>query len=208
LNEPIPGQGVFWSSVGGKPYPVAIRALSFEQMYRRLDKNYDRAAVPTFAAKMKHNFQAQLQEAMLETVRPEVSSSGNGQAPANMPNSGSSFDVEKPDLEEFTPESGSAEKPDVKETFERSAIKALKADEETMRKLDDSGVAWGTVKAFLKEKLPTTLEDRERDQLAYELVPKALNEILGPRNEAWYSFRNEQRNYTTYVKTGRNPERG
>src|SRR5579871_3281078 len=33
LNEPIPGQGVFWSSVGGKPYPVAFRALSFEGRY-------------------------------------------------------------------------------------------------------------------------------------------------------------------------------
>jgi DNA helicase HerA-like ATPase len=36
LNEPIPGQGVFWSSVGGKPYPVSIRALLFEQMVPRL----------------------------------------------------------------------------------------------------------------------------------------------------------------------------
>jgi hypothetical protein len=32
LNELIPGQGVFWSSVGGKPYPVALRVLLFEQM--------------------------------------------------------------------------------------------------------------------------------------------------------------------------------
>src|SRR5260370_16336842 len=33
LNEPIPGQGVFWSSVGGKPYPVSLRVLSFDQIY-------------------------------------------------------------------------------------------------------------------------------------------------------------------------------
>src|SRR5204863_2568385 len=25
LNEPIPGQGVFWSSVGGKAYPISLR---------------------------------------------------------------------------------------------------------------------------------------------------------------------------------------
>ena len=30
LNEPIPGQGVFWSSVGQKPYPLPFRAASFE----------------------------------------------------------------------------------------------------------------------------------------------------------------------------------
>ena len=33
LNEPIPGQGVFWSSVGGKPYPISLRVLPFERIY-------------------------------------------------------------------------------------------------------------------------------------------------------------------------------
>ena len=41
LNEPIPGQGVFWSSVGGKPYPVSLRALSFENMFSMRDRGYD-----------------------------------------------------------------------------------------------------------------------------------------------------------------------
>lgn len=40
LNEPIPGQGVFWSSSGGKPYPVSIRVLSFEKRYERHDPTY------------------------------------------------------------------------------------------------------------------------------------------------------------------------
>lgn len=30
LNEPIPGNGVFWSSSAGKPYPIPVRVLSFE----------------------------------------------------------------------------------------------------------------------------------------------------------------------------------
>jgi DNA helicase HerA-like ATPase len=29
LNEPIPGQGVFWSSVGGKPYPGLHSGIAF-----------------------------------------------------------------------------------------------------------------------------------------------------------------------------------
>src|SRR5207247_8936364 len=37
LNEPIPGQGVYWSSVGGTPYPVSLRVLSFETLYRVRD---------------------------------------------------------------------------------------------------------------------------------------------------------------------------
>jgi hypothetical protein len=203
LNEPIPGQGVFWSSVGGKPYPVAIRALSFEQMYRRLDENYDRAAAPTFAAKMKRDFQIELQAVATTQAEGAETPSGNGTAlgtgsglalPLDL---GDSFRDGEPD-----------EKPDVKETFENGAIQALKRNEDLLEKIRNGGAAWGSVKAFLKDSLPTTLEDRERDQLAYALVPKALNEILGPQDEAWHSFRNERRNNYMYVRTGRNPERG
>ena len=50
LNEPIPGQGVFWSSVGGKPYPLSIRALSFEEMYPMRDTSYSTLAGKTYAA--------------------------------------------------------------------------------------------------------------------------------------------------------------
>lgn len=42
--------------------------------------------------------------------------------------------------------------------------------------------------------------------MAYALVPKALNQILGKQDEAWHSFRNDRN--TTYVKAGADPERG
>lgn len=197
LNEPIPGQGVFWSSVGGKPYPVAIRALSFERMYHRLDENYDRAAVRTFAAEMKQDFQAPLQSAI-----PEASetASGNGRAPAALPLTELYSDGEGLDIED------SEQRTDVKGTFERKAIEALRADADIMQKIDNGGVAWGALVAFLKEQLPSTIEARERGNLAYALVPKALNHILGKQDEAWYSFRNDRN--TTYVRSGANPERG
>jgi hypothetical protein len=57
LNEPIPGHAVFWSSVGGKLYPVSLRVLSFEHAYKRLDPHYDRPAIPTFAACLRDKFQ-------------------------------------------------------------------------------------------------------------------------------------------------------
>lgn len=201
LNEPIPGQGVYWSSVGGKPYPVAIRALSFEQMYRRLDENYDRASVPTFAAEMKREFDVQLQEAMPESATPERETSGNGRAPTQSPRTASFSD--DLDFDELFPDDEPAEKPDVKETYERNAIQALKAADDLLQRIENGGVAYGSVKAFLKESLPETLEDR--DTLAYELVPKALNEIFGPQDKAWHSYRNEQRN-TRYVRVGGEPE--
>jgi hypothetical protein len=40
---------LFWSSVGGKPYPVSLRVLSFEQNYQRLDEEYTRPGAQTFA---------------------------------------------------------------------------------------------------------------------------------------------------------------
>lgn len=49
LNEPIPGQGVFWSSVGGKPYPVSLRVLLFEGKYSLQDPEYTRGAIDTAA---------------------------------------------------------------------------------------------------------------------------------------------------------------
>ena len=49
LNEPIPGQGVFWSSVEGKPYPVPVRVLSFEEMHCVRDPEYNMPAGNTYA---------------------------------------------------------------------------------------------------------------------------------------------------------------
>ncbi len=58
LNEPIPGHGVFWSSVGGKSYPIPLRVLSFEQAYKALDPTYTKAGVATFAEALKKRFSA------------------------------------------------------------------------------------------------------------------------------------------------------
>ena len=56
LNEPIPGQGVFWSSSTKKPYPLGMRILSFENMYEMLDPNYDKPAVDTYALKLMEEY--------------------------------------------------------------------------------------------------------------------------------------------------------
>lgn len=56
LNEPIPGHGAFWSSVTGKPYPIPMRVLSFEQKYSTLDPNYDRPAIDTFTQVLQMKF--------------------------------------------------------------------------------------------------------------------------------------------------------
>jgi hypothetical protein len=40
---------VFWSSSSGKPYPVALRVLSFERMYGLQDPKNERAAIVTYS---------------------------------------------------------------------------------------------------------------------------------------------------------------
>jgi hypothetical protein len=53
LNEPIPGHCVFWSSAGGKPYPLPMRILSFEARYTVQDAYYNRAAEQTYARQLR-----------------------------------------------------------------------------------------------------------------------------------------------------------
>jgi len=48
LNEPIPGQGIFWSSSSYRPYPTGIRVLSFEKIYPVRDPDYCGSKVTTF----------------------------------------------------------------------------------------------------------------------------------------------------------------
>jgi hypothetical protein len=59
LNEPIPGQGVFWSSAGGKSYPVPMRALSFERRYTVQDPTYTGDAIETYASRVRASAEAE-----------------------------------------------------------------------------------------------------------------------------------------------------
>jgi uncharacterized protein len=53
LNEPIPGQGIFWSSVSETIFPRPIRVLSFSLLYRPLDPSKQNAAVKTYASQLR-----------------------------------------------------------------------------------------------------------------------------------------------------------
>jgi DNA helicase HerA-like ATPase len=73
LNEPIPGHCVFWSSVGGKPYPVSLRVLSFEHLYKVRDAEYNKPAVKTFATEVRHKFAG-----VLGMLSAAINNSDNG----------------------------------------------------------------------------------------------------------------------------------
>lgn len=190
LNEPIKGQGVFWSSEGGSPYPLPIRVLSFEHLYKTLDKDYCKPSIDSYAQKLKNIFAKALESAIgVEEV-----------ALGETHKTGRITEIKPEAITEF---SDSSNEIDPMEVFEKKAIDALRNNKDMIEKLSTSGVAWGTLKAFLRDELPETLENR--DEVAYELVVKAMDRIFGPQEKEWHGFRNLERKNVTYVKKGKQP---
>ena len=182
LNEPITGQGIFWSSTGNTIYPIPLRVLSFEHLYTRLDKEYDRPAIAIYAKQLREKYAGNLAH-LLATVM-----STNGMA--------SSIDIELETAQNSFVEPNQSVDPF--RLHQEQAIGALKTNKEFMQALEQDGIPWGKVVGLLKEALPGTMDDR--DNVAYNLVPKALNEILGERDEAWRTERRGTRGTTFIVK--------
>jgi len=172
LNEPIPGQGVFWSSVGGKPYPVSLRALSFEKMFQMRDAAYNGPAGSTFARRLRETFPG--------GSRVEAKSKA------------AEAGLTTPAVEE------DAEPIDVMGQIEAKAIAALRQEVQLIKKIESTdGAAWGSIRAFFMNHLPTHLDDR--GQVAYHLVRKAMNEIFGQQGTTWESFSHPEK-HTAYVR--------
>ena len=136
LNEPIPGQGVFWSSAGSTPFPIAIRALSFERKYHRLDEGYSAAGVDTYASKLKTRFAEQLQASpSVTTVRPTQSTT------IAAPTNGS--DAQAGD------DNGDGLVSDPLHAIRQNAIEAAVCNHELLTRLNADGIPWGGVKAIM-----------------------------------------------------------
>jgi DNA helicase HerA-like ATPase len=155
LNEPIPGHGVFWSSAGGKSYPIPIRVMSFESMYKTRDPEYNLPPADTFAVQLKKIFK---DTGVTHTP---------GQALAE-------GDV---DMSE-----GPGEPEDMLEKYTVSAIDKFR-NSELIGRIKISGVPWRGITAFLEECLPEVLDNR--NSIAYNMVRRALEEVFGPEGEGW-----------------------
>jgi len=160
LNEPIPGHGVFWSSAGGKSYPIPIRVLSFEDQYGARDPHYNSSAAITAAGSLRREFES----ALASSRAPESAHQSIAAMPGRAP----------------TAESGAVEPEeaeDVLETYIRSAIRRLQEDRSFRAAVKGSGITWKGVIEKLKAGLPEVMTDR--DSIAHENVPRAMNEIFG-----------------------------
>lgn len=173
LNEPIPGQGVFWSSVAGKPYPVSLRVLDFNAAYPMRDQTHSMAAGATYAVQLRSEFREQAQQ--------------HRRAP----------DIGASDSTLFGEEEPSNGEPDVLENIEAAAIAKLRGDESLIAKIESAdGIAWGAVKAFFNDNLPQSLDDR--DTIAFHLVKKAMIQLYGDQNAGWKTFKSGSG--STYIR--------
>jgi len=168
LNEPIPGQGVFWSSVGGKPYPVSLRALSFEKMFSMRDHDYNQPAGHTYAQTLRSTFSVMRQIATTARV-------------PGAEGTGTLFPVEA--------EADETEPVDVMANIELQAIEALTSNSEIRKKIEsDEGMPWYGVQKFLMDSVLVHVEDRQ--QLAYNMLPKVLDAVYGAQDRSWETFKN------------------
>ena len=165
LNEPIVGNGVYWSSAGGKSYPIPIRTLSFEELYKPRDPDYNKDQANTFALELKKRFRA-----VLGSI-PE--SSKVAAYPGSEDSVGSEAESTR------TGETGL----DFYESYQASAIQSLVNDFQFINNLRQRGNTWYGVKLHLMSNLPDIIDEAERDRIAHNLVPKAMDTAFG--KEHW-----------------------
>jgi hypothetical protein len=184
LNEPIPGHGVFWSSVGGKSYPIPIRVLSFEGQYSARDPEYDQPAADTAAVGLLQRFSSALASARRSVPTADIEHP-TPQVPAKttLP-------------EEAEPD----EEQDTLATYEEATIEAFRNDRNFLDRLKQTGVPWRGVQEQLKGSLPDVLSDR--DNIAYRLVPKAMTAVFGEQESGWNTEKRPAKSgsgFTTWV---------
>jgi DNA helicase HerA-like ATPase len=163
LNEPIPGHGVYWSSAGGKSYPIPIRVLSFEGQYKALDLKYTMPAAKTPAIDLQKRFAG-----ALAAARDSTSQAGG---------------IEDKSIASEEREPEPDEKPDALETYARAAMENLKADKRFLDALREHGKPWRAVQEQLKNGLPDVLSDRA--DIAYQLVVRVMTELFGKQDVSW-----------------------
>lgn len=170
LNEPIPGHGVFWSSAGGKSYPIPLRVLSFEVAFKAKDPTYSMGAAQTFAAELKNRFEAAVSASRNASPPPEIS--------------------EEVDSDDDGGVSAADSPEDVFVTHSQAAINIVAKDTKLIERIRDHGLPYMGVITALEEALPDVLEDR--NDIAYGLVPQFLNKVFG--GGAWDTEKRPRKN--------------
>lgn len=166
LNEPIPGNGIFWSSSGGKPYPISVRVLSFEELYKLRDPNYNQPPAKTYASQIKDRFENEVKKVVEEV--------------------GTSEDiVDNTENDEIFETSSK----DVLQLYIAAAIKRVRENKNLLDKISKGEALWMTLQSEIQKALPSNIEDKS--QVAYDSVPKFMDEVYGKGK--WKTVRKEMK---------------
>jgi uncharacterized protein len=171
LNEPISGQGIYWSSASEMSYPIPVRVLSFETMFKVRDPEYMGTAVKTFVSELKRDFQAPVLVGSVDSEVPAAVSSGDGHQQTF------SLGGDEAHVEAI----------DVMQSYEANVIEVFKANADLISEIREKGAPWVKVQVFLKNALPSTIDDAWQE--AYQLLPKAMSEVFGEQDVGWERFR-------------------
>jgi uncharacterized protein len=182
LNEPIRGQGVFWSGVSNMPYPIPLRVLSFSQQYQCLDQDHKKGAIETYASQLREKFAAIVKEAYTSdkgTLRYE-----NG---TNMTN------------HQMSVQDGPSriyQQPDPLRSFQQNAIQQLSENQKFWNDINNNnGIPWGVVIGMLSEAMPKEMDNR--GDIAHNLIPSAMNQLFGENN--WDTEMRGQQKKTCFI---------
>jgi hypothetical protein len=165
LNEPIEGNGIFWSSSSKRPIPIPFRGLSFERMHKPIDPKYSQAAIKNYASELRERFHAEFNLFDLEREEKAPAAAKGEEPPAVQPELEDSPGV------------------DVLELMSRRAIAGFKADTEVRRQFDGRGITWRGIIEALKPHLPESADNKDR--LAHNLVIRAMTEVYGEKDKEW-----------------------
>lgn len=183
LNEPLHGHGVFWSSAAGRAYPIPLRVLSFEKNTTVRDPQSNAAAVHNYASRLREKYRRQLDELQAAQRRAApgptlkvAPGDGGGPQQLALTTAGVGEGGREPPLVEEV-EVVSEPEVDVLHLARQRAIQALNESADFRSKMDDKGIPWMGVQSVLRQNLPQNLDNS--DDLAYRLVPEALNTVLG-----------------------------
>lgn len=169
LNEPLVGHGIFWSSAPStdrhaRPYPLSVRVLDFNKANELRDPAYDGPALDNYAAGLRRQLAAEVEKA-----KAAAGLTGT----AGMQNLAEGGEVV-----------------DIDATYRRAAINQLRGSTEFRDRMRIDGMWWWRLGQVLAEFAPSEQAVGNQFQWAMQLVPQALNEILG--EEQWVA---ESREY-------------
>jgi hypothetical protein len=200
LNEPLPGNGVFWSSVSGdvdkagNAYPIPLRVLSFEEAYSVQDPDRVGAAVDVYATSILARSSEERIEEVRGRLRAKLSTVDDAADGEDVAEGEHLADINEAKFESLRDAEGDL---DLDELFRQAAIEHLKADEEFNGWIErGNAIPWRGVQEAIKRGVPADgVPDLER--WAFELVPVALEQLFGAQDVAWSTERRPKKDDPT-----------